>query len=84
MTSTDFIEKIKHGSDIMFDVSGKHYTILTWPDEGIVICEQNVAREERCFDSAESLVEKFEVNGVPLVDLCHEIVITDYTSNGQT
>ena len=83
MTAADFIEKIRYGSDIMFDVLGRHYTILTWPEEGIAICEQNVYEELRYFDSAESLVKEFEVDGIPLAELCQQVVITDYTSNGR-
>ena len=29
MTLHEFIDKINQGSDIMFDVMGKHFTILT-------------------------------------------------------
>lgn len=40
MTRSEFIRKIEEGRDIMFDVLGRHYTILTWLDEGIGIGEQ--------------------------------------------
>ncbi len=83
MTKSELIKKITYGSDIMFDVRGKHYTILTWPDKGIAIGEQGIYEEPLYFDSAEDLVNHFMVDAVPLSDLCSEIVITDYTGNGR-
>lgn len=57
---SDFIDKIKQGSDIMFDVDNKHYTILTWMDEGIGIGEQYPNESElRFFKTAEDLVDNF-------------------------
>ena len=41
MTKTKLIELIDNGSDIMFTVDGKHFTVLTWMDEGIAIGEQS-------------------------------------------
>ena len=80
MTKNEFIKKIENGSDIMFDVSGKHFTILTWCDDGIGIDEQHPKeRGMKYFKTAKELVENFFVDNVPIGDLINEIVITDYT-----
>ena len=83
MTRNELIWKIEHGDDIMFDVIGKHYTILTWLDEGILIAEQykepGEAHEERIYQTAEELVDGFMVNETPLKELCDKVVITSYT-----
>ncbi len=80
MTRAEFVEKIENGSDIMFDVRGKHFTILTWPDDGIAIDEQypndgNV----KYFRTAEELVDGFFVDGKPIANIADEIRITEYT-----
>ena len=79
MTREDLIWKIEHGDDIMFDVHGRHFTILTWYEEGINIGEQNKAQGGEFFQTAEELLNYFLVEGVPLKDMVTEIVITDYT-----
>lgn len=80
MTKADFVEKIEKGSDIMFDVVGRHFTILTWMEEGIGIGEQDpVGGEIEHYKTAKDLVEGFMIDGVPLADLCDKVVITDYS-----
>lgn len=80
MTKSDFINKIESGSDIMFDVYDKHYTILTWCDDGIGIDEQHPNEKGmRYFGSASELAEKFLVNNIPIGELTNEIIITDYS-----
>lgn len=80
MTRNELIEKIENGSDILFDVSGKHYTILTWCDEGIAIGEQNRPEDPLLyFPTAKELVENFKVNGVPLGELAAGVRITEYS-----
>lgn len=80
MTKNEFITKIENGSDIMFDVSGKHFTILTWCDDGIGIDEQYPnERGMQYFKTAKELVENFVVDNVHIGDLANKIVITDYT-----
>lgn len=80
MTRDDLIEKIECGSDIMFDVKEKHFTIITWADAGIYIDEQypNDIRGET-FESAEELVDHFMIDGNSLGELASEVVITDYS-----
>lgn len=79
MTKSDFVWKIEHGDDIMFDVFGKHYTILTWPENGIIIGEQNVDDDGVCFESAEELLDGFTVDGSPLSSIISNVNITNYT-----
>lgn len=80
MTRNELVNLIENGGDIMFDCMDKHYTILTWTDDGILIGEQitNTQKEEinEYFDTAEQLVSEFKVNGIPLCDLLDKINIT--------
>ena len=80
MTKADLIEKIKTGSDIMFSVAGKQYTILTWTDDGIAIGEQHPNDGElQYYDTAEDLVERFVVDGKPLEAIASNVRITQYS-----
>ena len=80
MTKNEFINKVENGSDIMFDVVGRHFSIFTWMDEGIGIGEQFPHDDKmQYFDTAEALVENYEIGGKPLADLVNQVVITDYT-----
>lgn len=80
MTKADFVEKIENGSDIMFSVSGKQFTILTWMDDGIAIGEQHPNDGDlQYYDTAEDLVDSFLVDGKPLGSLSSNIKITQYS-----
>lgn len=80
MTKSEFAVLIEDGSDIMFDVAGKHFTILTWMDEGIGIGEQHKPDVPiQHFSDAEDLLDNFEIDGIPFGDLANEIVITEYS-----
>ncbi len=80
MTKTEFIKKIENGSDIMFDVGDRHFTILTWIDDGFFIDEQFPNdNKEASFKTATELVEKYKIGDVPLANLCDKIRITDYS-----
>ncbi|MDO5125344.1 MAG: hypothetical protein Q4D35_03090 [Ruminococcus sp.] len=80
MTKSEFIDLIENGGDIMFDCLDKHYTILTWTDDGIFIGEQitETQKEEisEYFNSAEDLVANFKVHGIPLGELIDEVNVT--------
>lgn len=79
MTRAELIDKIDNGSDIMFSVAGKQYTILTWTDDGIAIGEQYPNDSEiKYFDTPEELVDNFKIAGKPLGEMSKEIVITQY------
>lgn len=80
MTKADFVEKIENGSDIMFSVSGKQFTILTWMDDGIAIGEQHPNDGDlQYYDTAEDLVERFMIDGKPLGAIASNIKITQYS-----
>ena len=79
MTRTEFIKKIEKGSDILFDVADRHYVIFTWMENGIGIGEQYHTDPLKFFDTPESLIDNFQVDGTPLVHLCNKIIITEYT-----
>ena len=79
MTENEFIWKIEHGDDIMFDVRDRHYVIITWDDEGIRIAEQNSGSEGQYFETAKDLIDSFLVGDIPLRDVVSEIRITNYT-----
>lgn len=80
MTKAELIEKIENGSDIMFSVSGKQFTILTWMDDGIAIGEQHPNDGDlQYYDTAEDLVERFMIDGKPLGAIASNIKITQYS-----
>ena len=79
MTKNEFISKIDNGYDIMFDVLDRHFTIVTWLDEGIGIGEQHKNSSPEIFGTAEELVECFKVDGRTLADLAEAIKITQYS-----
>lgn len=80
MTKNELIDKIDKGYDIMFSVLEKHYTIITWMDEGIAIGEQYPNDGMlQFYDTAEELVDGFMVGGKSLGELSDRINITDYT-----
>ena len=80
MTRAELIDTIDNGSDIMFSVLGRHYTILTWTDKGIAIGEQYPNDHEiHYFETAEELVDHFEIGGKSLGEMAGKIVITHYT-----
>ena len=80
MTRAELIDRIESGSDILFSVAGRHYTILTWTEEGIAIGEQYPHdREIRYFATPEELVDNFMIDGKSLGELSESIIITQYT-----
>lgn len=80
MTKNDFAGLIENGSDIMFSVLGKNYTILTWTEEGIAIGEQSPSDDKLCYYSSPmALLDGFTVENTPLGDLSHLVTITDYS-----
>lgn len=80
MTRDEMISKIENGSDIMFDVMGKHFTILTWTDDGIAIDEQHPNDGNmRYYQTAEKLVDSFLIGSKTLASLSDKIVITSYS-----
>lgn len=80
MTKAELIQKIENGSDILFDVSGRHLAIFTWTENGIGVGEQYPNETVlQYFKTARELVENYRVNGIALGDLAQGIRITDYS-----
>lgn len=80
MTRREWIEKIDNGSDILFSIGKKRFGIFTWFEEGIGIDESHPNEKGlQYFPSAEALVDKYLVDGVPLGDLAEKIRITEYS-----
>lgn len=80
MTRSEWEKLIEDGRDIMFDVRGKHFTILTWLVGGINISEQYPVQDQGVlFPTAAALLNEYRIDGVPLGDLSGEIKITDYS-----
>ena len=83
MNRAELKEKIEKGSDVLFDVKDKHFTLITWDEEGIGIDESNTVESNiKFFKTADDLLNNFFVNGKCLGDLAADVVITDYTGNG--
>lgn len=83
MTKQELIEKIRKGTDIMFKIGEKGFTICDsvdyddgkdiapWGGDGATV-----------FPDAETLVNQFLIDGIPLGDLAQDVMITDYTLSG--
>ena len=79
MTKTKLNDLINEGSDIMFSVDGRSFTIITWTDDGIAVGEQSPNDGDlEFFKTAEDLLENFMVNGTPLGELAEKVIITQY------
>ena len=79
MTRNEFIKKIEDAMEcIVFTLNKKGFTILVWLDEGISIAEWNKEETEKIYPDATSLVDQFEIDGVPLAKLTKDIKITEY------
>ncbi len=66
----------------MFDCLGKHYTILTWTEDGIAIGEQTTSITDdtnQIYSTAEDLINNFRINGLALVDIIDKVKITYYS-----
>lgn len=79
MDKKELIQLIEKGSDIMFDCLGKHFTILTWTDDGIYIAEQDTEKNEQTFSTATELVDNYIIKGKPLRECLDSLKITDYS-----
>lgn len=79
MTRDEWIRRVKYGTDIIFTVRGKRFTVFNW--EQFIIGEAYAEKDER-YDTAEELVDQFMVNGKSLGELAGEIVIEEFTLAG--
>nr|DAI14851.1 MAG TPA: hypothetical protein [Bacteriophage sp.] len=83
MNRAELKEKIEKGSDVLFDIKDKHFTLITWVEEGIGIDESNSLKNNmQFFKTADDLLNAFLIDGKCLGDLAADVVITDYTGNG--
>ncbi len=79
MTRNEFIQMIEEAMDcVVFTVRDKGYTIIVWREEGISILEWNKEETRRFFQTPTTLVDQFEVDGIPLAKLTKDIKITEY------
>ena len=83
MTKQELIEKIKNGTDIMFTIGEKGFTICDseTDEQGKNIASWGGANAV-IYPDAESLVNQFTIDGKVLGDLANEVIITDYTLSG--
>lgn len=83
MTKQELIEKIRKGTDIMFKIGEKGFTICDSmdSDNGKDIAPWGGAGA-MVFPDAETLVNQFLIDGAALGDLAKDVIITDYTLNG--
>ena len=77
MTKNELIEKIENGSEIMLTIEGRGFTIFNYnePDIG----EWDNPDTVRKYKSAEDLVERHTINGIPISRLADKINITSYS-----
>lgn len=71
---------IEYGSDIEISIRGKEYVILPWTQYGIAIGKKHDDNDE-FFEDANSLFEKYLIDGVAFKLLENEIEIT-FSSGG--
>lgn len=76
MTRNEFIELIDTSGDIMFECSGKSYTILCWNEDGPLVSEQDTESNERVFKDGEALVSQYIIDGKPLQERIGELSVT--------
>lgn len=76
MTREEFIEHVENGADIMFDVLGKHYTVLGWNEDGPLIAEQETGDNEAVFSDGKDLLENYKIEDKRLKDIWDDVEIT--------
>ncbi len=76
MTRSEFIDHVEFGADIMFDVRGKHLTVLGWYPEGALIGEQVTEANKAVFPNAQAMLDGYIIDGERLTDIWDEVEIT--------
>lgn len=80
MTKNEFFEKVENGSEIMFMIGDRGFTILNYYDDGPDIGEWNKPETVRKFKDVESLMKEYQVEGKSLESYAsNSIRITDYS-----
>ncbi|MBQ9009963.1 MAG: hypothetical protein IJ088_11620 [Clostridia bacterium] len=84
MTKEELIEKIRKGTDIVFRIGASGFTILDSEknDNGKDIAEWG-GNNAVIYKDAEALVNQHLINGKPLGEWTQDVVILDYTLNGE-
>lgn len=84
MTKDELIDKIRKGTDISFRIGNSGFTICDSVeyDNGKDIAAWG-GKNAVIYKDAETLVNKYTVNGKALGELAHEVVIIEYTLNGK-
>lgn len=78
MTRREFIDLIDFGSDIMFELDEKSYSIIGGADGGPNIAEQITENNEATFKNGKDLLDNYCINGETLRDCFERIKITYY------
>lgn len=65
LTRNEFIETVDTGNDVMFECSGKKFAIIM-TDDGPDIAEQETCANRQTFADAAQLLDRYNVNGIPL------------------
>ena len=55
-----------------FKYNGKDYYLLTEPDH-VAVCDEHFAEEYESYEDAMALIENFNIDGKPLIELIAEI-----------
>lgn len=79
MTKDEFLRLVKDGSDIMFKIGNRGFTILAWREGGPDIAEWDKPETAMQFKDAETLVNGYTVNGKPIGEQVDRITIIDYS-----
>lgn len=82
MDKQELIDKIRRGTDIEIRIGEMGFTIFDgdeYPQKEIAVWGKD---ELNRFQSAEELVNSFQVNGKSLGDIAASVQIIDYTLNG--
>ena len=58
--------------DVSFKYKGKDYYLLTEPDH-VAVCDDHFTEEYEVYTDAMDLIENFEIDGKPLIELMEEI-----------
>lgn len=82
MDRTELIEKIRKGTDIMFTVYGKGFTICDSESDNEKDIAEWGAQAGMVFKDAESLVYNYVIDGKTLGESAENVIFVDYTMNG--
>lgn len=79
MTRSEFVDMIDFGSDIMFDLDKKSYSIIAVDDGCANIAEQVTENNEATFQSGKELLDNYRINGETL-NACFDRIKITYCS----